>query len=90
MEELDHRTKNDLATVASLLRLQARTLEQGPARAALDEAVSRLNVIARVHRHLQKSSDEGGAAVDIANYLEELTQRAGRPAARSEADRPQS
>ncbi|AHG48851.1 hypothetical protein RLEG12_07905 (plasmid) [Rhizobium leguminosarum bv. trifolii CB782] len=73
LEELGHRTKNDLATVASLLRLQARALEQGPARGALDDAVSRLNVIAHVHRHLQESHDDG-AAVDIANYLEELTQ----------------
>ncbi len=73
LEELGHRTKNDLATVASLLRLQARALEQGPAQAALDAAVSRLNVIAHVHRHLQQSHDDG-AAVDIADYLEELTQ----------------
>ena len=39
LEELGHRTENDLATVASLLRLQARTLEKGPARAALDASV---------------------------------------------------
>jgi two-component sensor histidine kinase len=72
LEELGHRTKNDLAAVASLLRLQARTLEQGPARAALDASVSRLNVIAQVHRHLQANHDNG-ASVDIADYLEELT-----------------
>ncbi|MDQ0561966.1 two-component sensor histidine kinase [Rhizobium mesoamericanum] len=72
LEELGHRTKNDLATVASLLRLQARTLEEGPARAALDASVSRLNVIAQVHRHLQQSQDDA-ASVDIANYLDELT-----------------
>jgi K+-sensing histidine kinase KdpD len=34
LEELAHRIKNDLATVGSLLRLQARSVDKGPSRDA--------------------------------------------------------
>jgi two-component sensor histidine kinase len=54
MREIDHRVKNSLAQVASILRLQARRSDP-MVRAALDEAARRVGSIARVHEQLQIS-----------------------------------
>lgn len=52
IREIHHRVKNNLQTVASLLRLQARRIPEGEAREALDEAVRRVGAIAVVHEVL--------------------------------------
>ena len=49
IREIHHRVKNNLQTVAALLRLQGRRLDSPEARAALDEAVRRVGSIALVH-----------------------------------------
>jgi two-component sensor histidine kinase len=58
IREIHHRVKNNLQTVAALLRLQSRRLDALPARAALDEAVRRVGSIAMVHETLSQSDDE--------------------------------
>jgi two-component system, sensor histidine kinase PdtaS len=67
IREIHHRVKNNLQTVAALLRLQARRLPQGEAgRAALEEAVRRVGVIALVHETLSAGFDETVDFDDIA------------------------
>jgi two-component sensor histidine kinase len=56
IREIHHRVKNNLQTVAALLRLQARRAPA--ARAALEESVRRVASIALVHETLSMSSDE--------------------------------
>ena len=46
IREIHHRVKNNLQTVAALLRLQARRLKSDEARAALGESVRRITSIA--------------------------------------------
>jgi two-component sensor histidine kinase len=58
IREIHHRVKNNLQTVAALLRLQARRVEIPAARAALEESVRRVASIALVHETLSMSSDE--------------------------------
>lgn len=59
IREIHHRVKNNLQTVAALLRLQARRLPEGEAgRVALEEAVRRVGVIALVHETLSQGFDE--------------------------------
>jgi two-component system, sensor histidine kinase PdtaS len=58
IREIHHRVKNNLQTVAALLRLQARRLPESEGRAALDEAVRRVAVIALVHETLSQGFDE--------------------------------
>ena len=56
-QEIHHRVKNNLQTVASLLRLQARAEEVDP-RKALDDSVNRILAIAAVHEVLTERRDE--------------------------------
>ncbi len=56
IREIHHRVKNNLQTVAALLRLQARRAPA--ARHALEESVRRVASIALVHETLSMSSDE--------------------------------
>jgi len=58
VREIHHRVKNNLQTVAALLRLQARRLPDGAGRSALDEAVRRVGTIALVHETLSHGFDE--------------------------------
>jgi two-component system, sensor histidine kinase PdtaS len=65
IREVHHRVKNNLQTVASLLRLQARRLDDHPmAVAALEESVRRIASIALVHETL---TEEFEGAVDMAD-----------------------
>ena len=58
IREIHHRVKNNLQTVAALLRMQSRRLPDNEARAALDEAVRRVGAIALVHETLSQGFDE--------------------------------
>ncbi|WP_103503165.1 MULTISPECIES: sensor histidine kinase [Streptomyces] len=61
IREIHHRVKNNLQTVAALLRLQARRIGpggEGGAREALEEAVRRVGSIAIVHETLSQNLDE--------------------------------
>ncbi|GAA4370564.1 PAS domain-containing sensor histidine kinase [Nocardioides caricicola] len=58
IREIHHRVKNNLQTVAALLRLQARRMDSESARLALEEAVRRVGSIALVHEMLSQSVGE--------------------------------
>ncbi len=67
-QEIHHRVKNNLQTVASLLRLQARAAETDP-REALEHSVNRILAIAAVHELLTERRDE---EVDLADLIDRL------------------
>ncbi len=69
IREIHHRVKNNLQTVAALLRLQGRRMDVPEAREALDEAVRRVGSIALVHETLSQSFDENVAFDEIADRL---------------------
>ena len=58
IREIHHRVKNNLQTVAALLRLQARRTNNAEGREALNESVRRVSSIAQVHEALSMSVDE--------------------------------
>ena len=58
IREIHHRVKNNLQTVAALLRLQARRSDSDPVRHALAESVRRVTSIALVHETLSTSPDD--------------------------------
>ncbi|GAA2094311.1 sensor histidine kinase [Actinomadura alba] len=69
IREIHHRVKNNLQTVAALLRLQARRLQVPEARDALDEAVRRVGSIAIVHETLSHTPEELVDFDDIADRV---------------------
>jgi two-component sensor histidine kinase len=69
IREIHHRVKNNLQTVAALLRLQARRMDTPDARAALEEAVRRVGSIAIVHEMLSESPEEHVDFDEIADRL---------------------
>lgn len=58
IREIHHRVKNNLQTVAALLRLQGRRSTSEEVRTALDEAMRRVATIATVHDALSQTIDE--------------------------------
>ena len=68
-QEIHHRVKNNLQTVASLLRLQARAEDDVDPRKALDDSVNRILAIAAVHEVLTEQREE---EVDLGELLERL------------------
>jgi two-component system, sensor histidine kinase PdtaS len=69
IREIHHRVKNNLQTVAALLRLQARRMDSADAKAALEEAVRRVGSIAVVHEILSQAVEESVAFDDVADRL---------------------
>ena len=73
VQETDHRVKNTIQSVASLLMLQARSCNAPEARAALEDANRRLGVFTRVHELLHRNS-AGDRAVDLADVVSTLAE----------------
>jgi two-component sensor histidine kinase len=69
IREIHHRVKNNLQTVAALLRLQARRVSVPEARVALEESMRRVSSIALVHETLSVSVDEHVAFGEIVDRL---------------------
>jgi two-component system, sensor histidine kinase PdtaS len=82
IREIHHRVKNNLQTVAALLRLQARRLHSPEAKAALDEAVRRVGSIAMVHETLSHVPDEVVDFDDIAGRVAMVAGELSAPEAR--------
>jgi two-component sensor histidine kinase len=58
IREVHHRVKNNLQTIASLLRIQARRSTSDEVAGALQEAVERVSSMAVVHEMLAESAEE--------------------------------
>ncbi|HEV2623025.1 MAG TPA: histidine kinase dimerization/phosphoacceptor domain -containing protein [Frateuria sp.] len=70
LDELTHRSRNDLMMIASVLGLQARRQRDPEARAALESAVSRVRVITQAQDRLRTSGKRG--CVELATYLQAM------------------
>jgi two-component sensor histidine kinase len=77
IREIHHRVKNNLQTVAALLRLQARRIESTSGREALEEAVRRVGAIAVVHETLSQSFEEAVEFDTVADQLIGLVSEVG-------------
>ncbi|MDQ1397201.1 MAG: two-component system, sensor histidine kinase PdtaS [Acidimicrobiaceae bacterium] len=73
IREVHHRVKNNLQTISSLLRLQARRLAPGEGRVALAEAERRIRSIALVHEILSR---EAGEQVDFNDIVPQVVRMA--------------
>jgi two-component sensor histidine kinase len=69
IREIHHRVKNNLQTVASLLRIQSRRMRTEEGREALQESVRRIGSIALVHETLSEGSRQRVAFDVVAGRL---------------------
>jgi two-component system, sensor histidine kinase PdtaS len=69
IKEMHHRVKNDLQTVASLLRMQSRRMQTTEAKTALGEAVNRILSIAVIHEFL---SEQDSRAINIRDVAQRI------------------
>ncbi|MDP8998237.1 MAG: PAS domain-containing protein [Pseudomonadota bacterium] len=68
--EIDHRVKNSLTIVGSLLAMQRRASASSDTQAALHEASTRVLAVARLHEGLHRSDHLG--VIAFGSYLENL------------------
>jgi two-component sensor histidine kinase len=70
LKEMNHRVKNNLQIVASLLCLQADTIQDVHVRKMFEESRHRINTMALIHETLYQAGDV--AEVEFATYLRTL------------------
>jgi two-component system, sensor histidine kinase PdtaS len=73
MKELHHRVKNNLQTVTSIMRLQARHITDPSVLQVLGESRSRLEAISMIHQQLYRSDDV--QSVNFKLFLEGLVEK---------------
>lgn len=71
LDEVNHRVKNSLQQIASVVRLQSRNVSHPDARDALDKTLARIMAVGRVHEQLYKAGGEVGR-FDAGRYAEAL------------------
>jgi two-component sensor histidine kinase len=69
LHEIDHRVKNNLQLVASLILLQSRRTTDEAARAALKSVLDRMSAVATVHRRLFQDDP---SRFDVADFVRDL------------------
>lgn len=72
IQEIHHRVKNNLQTIASLLRLQARRSKSAEVKEALRESVNRILSIAVVHEFLSQQDAEFIDVAEVAKNILDL------------------
>jgi two-component sensor histidine kinase len=77
LAELEHRTKNNFALVASLLEIQKRRQNVPGIAKALDDAIGRVRTFAEAYSNLAMEQQEG-AEVAMKPYLDQLVDRVAR------------
>lgn len=75
LEELAHRTKNDLAIISSAITLQSNASADPAVRNALSAANARVLVVAQAQDRLR--GDKQGGRVDLSDYVVSLCQGLG-------------
>ena len=71
LDEVNHRVKNSLQQIASVVRLQSRAVSHPEAKDALDNTLSRIMAVGRVHEQLYKAGAQIGR-FDAGAYTEAL------------------
>jgi two-component sensor histidine kinase len=82
LDEIQHRIRNSLSLVTSLLNLQASTAPEPAVRTALSDASGRVLAVARLHDRLNRmeSLDQVRLDLCLADIADGVEGQAGRPA----------
>ncbi len=69
IQEVHHRVKNNLQTIAALLRIQSRRVKDPAASVALQDATNRILSVAFIHEFL---SDQGSSTINIKEVCQRI------------------
>jgi PAS domain S-box-containing protein len=72
LHEVDHRVKNNLQLIASLMMLQIRRTPDDAAKAALKSMLARISAVSTVHRRLFQAVDV--ERFDVAAFLQDMVE----------------
>lgn len=72
VHEVDHRVKNNLLTIASIVKLQARMAEDEVVKRTLFSVLNRVEALSTVQRKLFKNNDLG--RFDVADFAKDLVE----------------
>lgn len=70
LSELNHRVKNNLQTITSIMRLQSRQVEDQNVRALFNESRQRLEAMTMLHHQFYKDDDI--ETIDLQNFTNQL------------------
>src|SRR3984885_4890187 len=70
LKEVNHRVKNSLQVVSSMLQLQARSVGDPDLSARLNEASTRVNAVGRAYERLAYNADNEN--IDLVEYLRQI------------------
>lgn len=74
MNELNHRTKNNLLEITSLINRQSRAISREDTKEVLENIKDRINAIGLIHRFLYKESSRSLTSINISHYVKELVE----------------
>lgn len=88
LHEVDHRVKNNLQMISSLIIMQSRSIPDENIRRSLREMLERIEAVSTVHRRLYQSDDVSRFNVSdfIRDLVTDLLAASGRPDLDSEFD----
>jgi two-component sensor histidine kinase len=72
LREQNHRVKNNLQMISSLLSLQSQKLQSSDAKAVLEDSQGRISSVALLHRMLYEGEQVGH--IEVVSYLKSLTE----------------
>lgn len=72
LQELYHRTKNNMQVIASLLRMESRKVNDEKLTKSFNEITSKINTMALVHHKLYQAQDL--SRINLKNYISDLIQ----------------
>ena len=84
VHEVDHRVKNNLQMISSLLAMQTRSIKDPEARAALQGMLQRVEAIGTVHRRLYQSDDV--QQFDLADFVRDIISELAKAAGRNDIE----
>lgn len=88
LHEVDHRVKNNLQMIASLIIMQSRTISDETVKRSLRAMLERIEAVSTVHRRLYQSKDV--SRFDVSDFVRDLVgdllAASGRPELHSELD----
>jgi PAS domain S-box-containing protein len=77
LHEVNHRAKNSIAMAMAMLRLQIGRQGEPKVSEALENAIQRLDHLARIHELLYQQDSNDVQSINMAGYLTELCQNFG-------------